>query len=86
MNSNSISSYIPLTSLRVYLSLLVFGSKVVLIEQFEKCVDALHQLAANLGPRALDEMHRDPPRGAVGERHLRVIDGVDGASSKMRIP
>src|ERR1019366_622762 len=49
----------------------------LLVEEFEEGIDALHQLAADLGARALDQMHRDAALGAVGEADLRVIDEGD---------
>jgi hypothetical protein len=49
------------------------------VEQFEKCIDALQELTANLRTCALDQMHRYPTRAAVIEPHLRVFDPGDVA-------
>src|ERR1700682_1828242 len=47
----------------------------LIAEQFEKGVDTLHELTANLRASALDQVHGDPARAAVVEPHLRVLDG-----------
>src|ERR1700694_3656648 len=51
------------------------GLMFLVAEQFEKGVDTLHELTANLRASALDEVHGDPARAAVVEPHLRVFDG-----------
>src|SRR5690348_635243 len=47
------------------------------VEQFEKCVDTLHQLAPDLCASALDQMHRDTSAAAVGKVDPRVLDTGD---------
>jgi len=48
-------------------------------QQFEKCVDALHQLSPDLYARALYQMHRDAAAGAVGQVDARILDARDAA-------
>src|SRR3984893_11848771 len=51
------------------------GLMFLVAEQFEKGVDTLHELTANLRASALDQVHGDPAGAAVVEPHLRVLDG-----------